>query len=212
MTKIVITPRVAAAFLTLALVGCSPKPPPSPIVSLDGRTCADSVDLGSAKAVQVTSDKSISVTLDDKSPCVHDALSGNRNVYAIFLLPQSDDSWFLSIDSIAVGERLFTPRAQLLDAAGNVQREITRDAFTFHGIALHAGLRPHPGEQYLLVTSDKASIGQSTSRIMDATQVTTGAGGGVFLQIHTGSESIPTFVGAYNGTIVVAAKPIPKSK
>ncbi len=205
-----IRPVILAA-ATAALAGCAGKPPPPPIVSLDGRNCAAVPDLTVAKSVPIASDSPVKVTLDGDSPCVV-AASGVKDVYAAFLVPQSPQPYFLSIDSAPIGQGLFAPRIQLLDDSGKTLRELSPDMFTFHGVALHAGLRPHPGEKYLLVMSDKASIGQSTSRIIEATQVYTAAAGGVFLQVHTGSEETPTLVNSYNGAVSVAATPMPSGK
>jgi hypothetical protein len=114
----------------------------------------------------------------------------------------------LSVTSVPIGEGRFSPKLVLADGDGKTVRDIPSDMFMAHGAALRAGLRPHPGEHYLIVSSDPQTIGQSKTQIVDGTQVTTSA----YVQIHSGFENNVTFTNAYNGIMIVAAQPIPKPK
>ena len=198
------------AALTVLLAACS-KPPP-PTLTLAGRTCVEKPDLASATAVPLADDKPVKVTLDDKTPCF-DMPGSGKAAYVAFSLPASNDEYILSVTSVPIGEGRFLPRLVLADGDGKKLRDISPDMFMAHGTALRAGLRPHPGEHFLIVSSDPDTIGQSKSQIMDGTQVSTASvATGGYIQIHTGFENNVTFTNAYNGTVIVAAQPIPKAK
>jgi hypothetical protein len=47
---------------------------------------------------------------------------------------------------------------------------------------------------------------------MDGTRASTTLTAGVIVSIHTGHEDNVTLTNAYNGTVTVAAQPIPKVK
>jgi hypothetical protein len=199
------------AVLTVLLAACA-KPPPPPTLTLAGRNCVEKPDLASATSVPLADDKPIKVTLDDKAPCV-DAPGSGKAAYAVFSLPVSNDEYMLSVTSVPVGEGRFLPRLVLADGDGKALRDIPPDMFMAHGTALRAGLRPHPGERFLIVSSDPDTIGQSRSQIVEGTQVSTSpVGTAGYIQIHTGFENNVTLTNAYNGTVIVAAQPIPKAK
>jgi hypothetical protein len=155
-------------------------------------------------------EKAAEVTFDTSSACLD--LGANKVAYKVFGLPPSADPFLVSVDSRPLGQGLFAPVVQLLDIDGKVVREIPRDAFSFHGTDIYAGFRTHPGETYLVVASDPQSVGQQISKVMDTTSVTTAAAGPVFISVHTGAESIPTFTYALNGMVTVVARPFPKAK
>jgi hypothetical protein len=193
-----------------ALGGGCAKPPPPPSLSLAGRACVEKPDLPSASAVPLAENKPVSVTLDDRAPCIEAAGAG-KAAYAAFSLPQSTEEYVLSVTSMPVGEGRFSPRLSLLDADGKKLRDIPPDMFMAHGTSLHAGLRPHAGERYLIVSSDPDTIGQTKSQIMDGTQAASSYSPGLIVTIHTGTENNVTLTNAYNGIVTVAAQPIPKA-
>jgi hypothetical protein len=199
------------AMLAALAGGCAKPPPPVPSLSLLGRACVEKPDLASANAVPLADNKPVSVTLDDKTPCI-EAPGLGKVAYVAFSLPQSNDEYILSVTSVPIGEGRFSPRLALLDSNGNKLRDIPADMFMAHGASLHAGLRPHRGERYLIVSSDPDTIGQTNSQIMDGTQVTSAYAAGATVMVHTGYESNVTLTNAYNGTVTVAAQPIPKAK
>jgi hypothetical protein len=160
-----------------------------------------------ATSVPLADDKPVKETLDDKTACF-DAPGSGKAAYVAFSLPAASDEYMLSVTSVPIGEGRFLPRLALADGDGKTLRDIPPDMFMAHGAALRAGLRPHPGERFLIVSSDPDTIGQSKSQIMDGTQVSTSA----YIQIHTGFENNVTLTNAYNGTVIVAAQPIPKVK
>jgi len=203
--------RLLSLVVFTALVGACAKPPPPPTLSLAGRACVEKPDLASASAVPLADNKPVSVTLDDKTPCIEAAGSG-KATYVAFSLPQSNEEYVLSVTSIPIGEGRFSPRLALLDADGKKLRDIPPDMFMAHGASLHAGLRPHAGERYLIVSSDPDTIGQAKSQIMDGTRVSSTYSAGLAVTVHTGFENNVTLTNAYNGTVTVAAQPIPKVK
>jgi hypothetical protein len=204
--------RSLICIAALGSVGaCATKEEPPPNISLDGRNCAASPDLTSAKPVPLDPDKAVTVTFDTKSTCLEAAGKG-KSVYAAFQLPSTNQSYVLSVTSSPLGEGLFSPQLQLLGLDGKVLRTIDRDTFLFHGNALYAGIRAHQDEQYLIVASDPATVGQRISRLQEGTSAYTAVSNGIAVTIHTGYEATPTYTYAHNGLVTVAAQPTPKAQ
>ena len=139
-----------------------------------------------------------------------DTPAGRTDRQRIALLAEELESPQPAMDAML--PRLFSPHLQVLDSGGNVMREIPRTAFVFHGASLYVGLRIHSEERYLIVSSDAASVGNQVTQIFDDTQVSTSASGGFLFQVHTGSETTSTHFYAYNGSITLAAQPMPMVK
>ena len=198
------------AAVPLAFVAACTKPPPPPILSLDGRQCTALPDLATAHPV-LANDKDVSVTLDDKTGCL-DVHAARKLAYVAFGLPDISQPYLLSVTSIPIGEGLFFPKLTLLDGTGKVVREIPADTFLPHGAALHAGLRPHPEERYLIVSSDPTTIGQTNSQLTEGIQVNGFMAGGIYVQVQTGLEGKSSFTHAYNGTVDVKATLVPVAK
>jgi hypothetical protein len=177
---------------------------------LDGRQCTPLPDLATAHPVLVN-DKDLSITLDDKTGCL-DVHAERKLAYVAFALPVLEQPYFLSVTSIPIGEGLFFPKLTLLDGAGKVLREIPPDVFLPHGAALHAGLRPHPEERYLIVSSDPTTIGQTNSQLTEGIRVSGFMAGGIYVQVQTGLEGKSTLTHAYNGTVTVKATVVPIAK
>lgn len=202
-------PRSLSVFvLGASILGGCAKPPP-PVLSLEGRQCVSQPDLKVAMPVPLAENNPVKVTLDEKTSCIENNGSGKVE-YVAFDLPQVPQPYLLSVTSMPIGEGVLTPRLTLLDPQGNTLREIPSDLFMSHGTSLRAGLRPRSGERYLIVSSDPGMIGQTTSRIVEGTQVSQ-TGGPIIIQIHTGSENNVSTTSAYNGIVTVAAMPMPKA-
>ncbi len=204
--------RETAGLVSLALlaqlVSACTTPPPPPVLSLAGRQCVSQLDFSTAKPVPLSDP--VKVTLDDKTACIENNGSGKVE-YVAFDLPQVAVPYLLSVTSTPIGDGVLSPRLTLLDSDGKTLREVPNDAFLPHGASLRAGLRPHPGERYLIVSSDPSTIGQTNSHIVDGTQMTQ-TGGPIIIQVHTGFENTVSLTNAYNGTVSVAAMPMPKAQ
>lgn len=210
----------AIAVMCFALLGglsaCTTTKAPEPVLTLllDGRACAREPDLTTARALALATNKAITVAVDEKMPCLSDSI-GDPSVYAVFSLPQAMEEFLVSVTSMPQGQTLFAPRVMMVDENGRVMREVPRDVFVFHGPALYLGLRARQGERYLVVASDPKVVGQQVSHIQSATQSNTyGAvtsAGGFYVNINTGSETTNDYTYAHNGSIVVAATPVPKA-
>jgi hypothetical protein len=188
--------------------------PPLLALPLDGRACATQPDLVAARALALATNKAVTVVVDDKAPCLADS-SGQPSVYAIFTLPQAMEEFLVAVTSVPQGQTLFVPRVMMLDEAGRQLREVSRDTFVFHGPALYLGLRVRPAERYLVVASDPKFVGQQVSHIQSATMSNTygtfTAAGAIYVNINTGSEAALDYTYAHNGSITVAATPVPKA-
>jgi hypothetical protein len=96
----------------------------------------------------------------------------------------------------------------LLGGDGGVRREFSGQALQFRGTGLGAVLRSHPDETYLVVESDPSMVGKTDSRIADETQVYTVSSGYGAYQVHTGTETHPTFTYSHNGRIEITLTPL----
>jgi maltose operon substrate-binding protein precursor MalM len=202
--------RGLAALLPALLAACA-TPAVPPILSLDARPCVGRPDLAAAQALPLDAGKPIKLDLDAGAACLESGVGG-RSAYVAFRLPRSEQPYLLTVLSAPLGDTLFAPRLMLLDEQGKVLREVPRDDFTFHGVALYAGLRAAPAERYLIVASDPLAVGQHMSHIIGESRMTpvpVGIGG-VFL-INSGSEKQQVITYAHNGRVTVTAQPMPKA-
>jgi hypothetical protein len=200
----------------LSLVGvsaCAMTEGPPPLLGLDfeGKTCAAFPDFARAKDLVVATDKPITAKIDENTPCLVDG-SGERSAYAVFGLPSSQEEYLVSVTSVPQGQTLLSPRVMMLDFMGGLLREVSNDSFTFRGTGLAIALRVRADERYLVVASDPESVGQEVSMIRSATMTTVVTTGYAYVPINTGSESEISHTFAHNGSIIVAATPIPKVK
>jgi len=121
------------------------------------------------------------------------------------------EPYLLTVRSIPVGGTLFSPRIKLLDADGEVTRELGRDQFRAHGPTLYAGLRAQPTDRTLVVASDPTPIGETSSQIAEGVNASVVAAGGAFFVVRSGVESNTTYTMAFNGRVEVRAQPWPQS-
>lgn len=206
--------RMFLAASLAALAGCAVQHVEPPALTLGGRVCAAQPDLGLALVLTLKPKDNVALesVFGPTTPCVGPADAGAT--YAVVALPEWPEDYILSVTSIPVGVAIVAPRVQVLDASGKPVREIPHDRFSFHGTSLYAGLRIHPGERYLLVSSDPVAIGHNVSQIVSSTMATTGAtaagGSIVTFTMYRGAEANVNLVFAHNGRIVVLAEPVPK--
>jgi hypothetical protein len=199
---------VCAALLT-ACIGCAQSSALPPTLSLDASPCVAAPDLAGATPVPFDSEKPVTVTVNAVASCLQPE-NGERRSYAVFLLPETQSPYLVSVTSLLRGATLLSPRLLILDSQGKLARERQRDTFMFRGTSLYAGIRAYPGDRYLLVESDPATVGQRVSQVSSSTQTTavaTGAGGVFFL--GTGGDVSRTLIYAHNGTLVVTLRPVP---
>jgi hypothetical protein len=197
---------LSGSLLLVLLAGCATPPPP--VTSLEGRICATRLDLGNPRPLALAGG-AVKVTLEQTSPCLEAA--GAKSAYLLFRLPESADEYMVSVSSAPLGQGLFAPHLLLLGDAGQVQRQLSRDSFMFHGAALAINIRIHPGEHFLVVASDSDVTGQQISRLVASTQVATYTVGLAYVSVHTGAENTSNYTYAYNGVVTVAAEKIPKA-
>lgn len=200
----------ALTVIVLAAAGCGTDGGPPPVTSLDARICSPHPDLAALVGARPLSlDTDIEQNLEADSPCL--LIDGVKRVYAAFRLPDSSESYIVSVTSMPVGTVLFSPHLQMLDRNGAVRRELPRESFLFHGPSLYGALRSRSDEYFLLVTSDPPTAGSSVSRLAGSTQQTMATTGTVFFMIHTGSEATTTYTYAHNGRVKVGVHPVPKA-
>jgi hypothetical protein len=204
--------RILGCLALLGLTACAMTEGPPPVLGLgiEGKSCAEQPMLTGAQELVLATNKPITVIVDTNTPCLESS-NGLRSAYAVFMLPSSSGEYLVSVTSVPQGQTLFSPRVMMLDATGGVLREVPNDIFTFRGSSLAVSLRVRPSERYLLVASDPSTVGQEVSRIQSATMSTVVSAGYVYVPINTGSEAEVSYIYAHNGSITVAATPVPKT-
>lgn len=204
--------RLAALAGAALLSACAVEKMPEPVTSITARDCAASPDLSKAVALAFDPKDETKQVADiaEATPCMTSA--AGPAMYLAYALPQSDAAYVVGVASPARGTTLFAPHVMLLGADGSVKREYSGKQLEFRGEGLGVRVRNHADEAYLVVASDPGSVGQGTTRINEATQVTTGSTGYATYQIHTGSESQDSYTYAHNGRVIVTITPIAPAK
>lgn len=167
------------------------------------------MDLSRPIVLTVDTVKDVTAIFDDTTACLQ-AADGTKSVYLIVQLPANADPYIIAAASIPLGTTLFSPRLFMLDQDGRVRREIPNAAFVFRGSALHAAIRVHASDRYLVVASDPYSVGSQDSRIYTNTRSTLAPVGTGFIAIHSGEESVKTFTYAHNGRLTISVQALPK--
>jgi hypothetical protein len=209
---------VLAGLVALApLAGCHPPPPPSPILSLYGMPCGAQPDFIGAPHLALDPDKKVTVDLQGTLPCFQTP-DGVEATYAAFALPESPSEYLVSVASVQRGMALLPPHALVYDGLGHYLREVSKDAFQFHGSSLRAAIRIHPGERYVVVASadPQVTIGQSLNQIVDGVGVSTWSLAlprvVVTTQTHYGTETENTITFSYNGQVTASAFAMPTAR
>jgi hypothetical protein len=182
-------------------------------LEVSAASCAADINLAAAQPFPAASNQKYMQTIrfTEASLCVNDA-AGKKAVYAVLAIPADDGAGIITVSSHAMGETVFSPRLQLRDDRGTITREVARDAFLYNGAAVEAQLRERPGERYLVIMSDNASVGQSVQQIQSQRTSTAVAAGPVIVSVHTGSEQTSRLIFAHNGEVTVTVEPMPKAK
>ena len=213
MIRFARTRRLSALAGLALLSACanSGKAPP-PLTDISARECAAAPDLSKAVPLAFDGKKETVQTADiaDTTPCMKSA--AGAALYVAYVLPRSDIPYVIAVASPALGMTLFAPHVMLLASDGTVRRDYAGKQVEFRGAGLGVQVRNHADETYLVVASDPASVGGTTSRINEATHVNYGSTGYATYQIHTGSESQDTYTYAHNGRVTVTLTLIEPAK
>jgi hypothetical protein len=175
--------------------------------------CADSFALDGVMPLQFDpkgkDEKTTTAILDAKARCVHDA-QGVPSLYQVFALPDLGAPYIVAVRTIPWGGTLLAPKVLLLGGDGKVLRSTSHADFTFRGQELSALMRSHPGEAYLVVTSDNEVLGRDISRIVEAVRTSAAAlpNGGTFIW-YSGSDSVNHMTLASVGRTDVTITPFP---
>jgi hypothetical protein len=208
--------RLALLAVLAPLAGCQHPPPlPPPVISLEGMPCGAQPDFLDAPHLVLDADKRATIDLQGKLPCFQQP-DGIKASYAAFALPESPSEYLVTVVSVQQGNALLPPHALVYDGLGHYLREVSHDAFQFHGSSLHGSIRIHPGERYVVVASIDPPIGQPLTQIVDGVGVSTWslALPRVIVNYHNhyGTEMENTMMFSYNGQVTASAFPMPKAQ
>jgi len=181
-------------------------------IEISTPTCATAPDLNGATAFAAPKDKdgvlTATIRFGDAAPCLADA-AGRKSAYAVLALPPSDQPMIVTVTSYAMGQTILSPRLELRDEKGAPTRTVGREAFMFSGTSLQTQLRQRPGERYLVIVSDSATVGQNVEQIQSIRNTTGVMAGGIYVPINTGAEAKAQLVFAHNGEVTTTVAPRP---
>lgn len=208
MIRAVLSAVAVAALFSSAAEADDDTPPPMTIMPAS-ILCAPSAQLSGA--VAIAADDDAKATLDTTAArCVKDA--SGAGLYQVFALPAVAKPSILTVASVPVGTAIVFPRIMIMDASGNITRQVAADALQFRAGELTAVLRLHPGDAYLVVESDPAHVGQSFSRVQESVHVfAASVVARAFIAtaaIHTGSDDTNTLIFSLNGKVEVSVEHI----
>lgn len=206
---------ICAAIVVVAtfVAGCTtPDPGMTPIVTLEHRQCTAAPDFTQALALKVDpkSAKETKAEVTESAPCFAD--DRGPSAYAVFAIPPLVGQYTIEVDSMSAGTAMLAPRILLYGADGTLKRTLMEKQIIFRGKGLAAVFRNHDDERYLVVASDPAVCGQSSSRIVGGTMVTPVCTGVICLESHTGYENQNNTMLSHNGRLLVTLTPIEKAK
>lgn len=147
--------------------------------------------------------------LDAVGPCLSGA--DGASPYSAFRLPNVPAPDVVNVASERRGQTVASLRLILLDEQGREMRTVPRASFVQRGQEPTGSLRVRPGERYLVVASDPATVGQQ-SRDITSTTRTQYLGYPALVTVSTGSEEVASTRYAHNGTFRVAARPLPRAE
>ena len=205
--------RLTCLAALAAVAACASKPVPPPVVDIAAMPCAHAMVMSGAIPLlfdpKGKDEKTTTAILDGRSACVQDA-DGGRRLYQLFALPETNMPYILSVRTSPWADTILAPRALLLGGDGTVMRSTTHADFAFRGEQLSALMRSHPGEAYLVVTSDSEVLGKQVTRVQESVQVTAAAlpYGGVFMW-HSGSDATHRMTLSVAGRVEATVTPFP---
>lgn len=206
--------HIGIVLVTAAMVASCAQHGPTvpPLTQLDGRACATAPDFTQAMPLQFDPEheKSVEADLKSSAPCM--LIGGQPALYSVFYLPVGTDPYIVTIMATPQGENLLAPQIFLYGEQGTLLRSISGTALTFRAGALSALFRSHPDERYLVVASDPKAVGNSMTRIVEATNQRGGAVGNVYYTIYSGTDIAATYTLSHIGhfSVTIAAVPVIK--
>lgn len=97
--------------------------------------------------------------IDGRGHCLAVPPAGKAS-YAVFRLPDATAPYNVTVSSLVTGVTLISPRVTIDDDAGTPGRIIEPRDFHSGIDGLQAGLRIRPGERYVVVVANPATLGQ----------------------------------------------------
>jgi len=169
---------VGAVFAVLtASCASTPEPEPEPLLSFEGQSCTDKIDLanaimlpgvdtkdGAKKLKRMMKNRTIilSDNFDEMSSCMRLA-SGGMSPYAIFQVPTDITGQVIYAGSKIDANSMFAADISLLDQHGEVLRKFDADDFKRIGSRHAVQFTPKQDEAYVLIKADTDLMGKATN-------------------------------------------------
>jgi hypothetical protein len=196
----------------LLVAACVKHPTPvAPILSLEHTTCQPTPALAAALPITFNPEErtSINFDVDRGSPCLQKSGS-QKQLYQLVALPRSATMYLVTVASQANGHGIFAPTLITFKEDGSEVRELSQSDFLFRGTNLSAKIEVQTEERYLMVASNPASVGESTTQINGLTHrqgsFYNGAAG---VRFNTGREQQTDYKYSHAGKVMVSTQALP---
>lgn len=181
-----------------------------PVYSLNKDSCEDKPKLVSALPIGFNPEEIVSIDLriDQTSNC----LSGENNesqLYQVIKLPSTSAPYIITVGSQPNGQSIFAPSIATLLDTGEIIREFDQSNFLFRGGKLTTKLKVEANEQYLMVASNPASVGESTTQITNLINRNSGYSNGIIYNYNTGAENRSSYQFSHAGMVTVTTQALP---
>ncbi len=192
------------------LGGCQAQKSMPPVLTVSATECVAVPDLESA--VQLTFDgkeKSMeTLEIAASGPCLKDA-QDRRRLFRLLRLPGGEAPYTVSVASLAHGSTVFAPHLTLLNADGDMVREIDPQSLMFRGGSLTGMFRPRADELYVLVASNPDAVGERFSRTVESMSASVMPVGSAFINVYSGHDTTTSYVFSHAGEVAVTVYPVP---
>jgi Maltose operon periplasmic protein precursor (MalM) len=198
--------------LMAALAGCQTKSVVMPArLEISTPSCAKAPDMGLASSFTGKKDELVSVVrMGDDAPCVTNA-AGQKSSYAVLALPADAQDMIVTVTSKMMGQTILSPRLEIRDDKGALTREIPNEKFAYNGTSVQTQLRQRPGDRYVVILSDPATVGKTVEQIQSI-RISSGVMVGmVYVPMNSGAEGRANLVFAHNGEVTTTLVPMPKA-
>ena len=202
--------RVLVGVVVLAglLGGCAKRQDAPPLLAISVTECPAKPVYAQARPLAFNGKDEVSqeVEISGTSSCFQDG-EGQKRLYVLFQLPDSPVSYTVTVASAVQGGSIFAPNLTLLDAAGATVRDIGSDKLMFRSGMLTGLFLPHPGERYLLVSSNPEAVGHSFTRTTETVNSRVFPVGTGYMNVYSGSDNTVNLVYSHAGKVTVTVEP-----
>ncbi len=203
--------RILFIGCVLFVAACAPRQEiVPPVYSLNRDSCQEEPKIASALPIGFNPEEVVSINLriDQTSNCLS-ADNNENQLYQIIKLPAQSAPYIITVGSQPNGQSIFAPSIATLLDTGEVAREFDQSNFLFRAGKLTTKLKVEATEQYLMVASNPASVGESTTQITNLINRNSGYSNGIIYNFNTGAENRSSYQFSHAGMVTVTTQALP---